>query len=129
MEEHPPIQMLSLHMLLYVSTYHGEELSGIARNVSVNQRSAKWVATLFMYDVFSLIAVECGADGVLPKLSEIKHKAAERSMKAACPLEAEEVVGYCYGPLIYCDLCGWKQLMNTYGEGVIAVIVEQFSKW
>lgn len=49
-------------------------------------------------------------------------------MLGGLPIEAGEMTGYYYKSLVYLKLCRFNQLKKLYGEGVMAVIVEQFSK-
>lgn len=41
---------------------------------------------------------------------------------------ADRVVRYRYGSPAYSELCDWKQLQRTHGEGLMAVTLKQFSK-
>lgn len=81
-----------------------------------------------MYDVSSLRAVDCEANDTFLEKSAIPQKNAEQEVFARRPIVAVKIVGYCYRSLLYSDLGGQRQLKNAYGEIVIALNVEKFSK-
>lgn len=66
---------------------------------------------------------------VFLKKSAIQHKDGEKSVFSGRLMGFEVMIGYYSGSLVYYDLCGQEQLKKPYGEGVIAVILEQLSKW
>lgn len=50
-------------------------------------------------------------------------------MFAGRPIGAGEDVGYYYGSLVYPDIGRERHLKKIYGDDVLAVTVEHFSKW
>lgn len=72
---------------------------GKARNIPANQWSVDWRVRLNMYDVGSLIAVDCGATGGLLKKLSIPHKDAGQKVCSGRPMGAEDVVGTTTGHL------------------------------
>lgn len=79
-----------------------------------------------MYDVGSPLTLVCRASGIFLKNLVIPREDARHGMFAGHPVGAEEVVRFYDGSLQYLDLSGQKQLMKTYGVGVMSVSVEQF---
>lgn len=76
-----------------------------------------------------MLAFVCGATGIYLEMTEIPHKNAGDGLLAGCLIRAGEKVGSYYGSVLYSHRGGKKQLKKTWEEGVIAVAVQQFSKW
>lgn len=68
----PPMQTLPPHILCNLSMYFGKkELLQNARRISANHWSGKWLTRPNIYDVISLLAVDCGAGGIFMNRSTI----------------------------------------------------------
>lgn len=82
-----------------------------------------------MYDVGSFLAVDRGASGIILRKSGIISKSAGQEECFGFSFGGGDMVLYYYRSLVYADITEQKHLKKARGEGVMAVTVEQFSKW
>lgn len=81
-----------------------------------------------MDEVESRVKVDCEATVTFLKKSAIPLKDAEQEVFAASAVGAGDVVKYSYGPFVYSNIGERKKLKKMYGEGVMEVNAEKFSK-
>lgn len=81
-----------------------------------------------MYDVGFRLAVDCGPAGTFLNKSAIPLEQDVEGNFSGRSIGARKVIGYYYRSLVYTDLGRRKQLKKTYGESVMTMSVEHFSR-
>lgn len=82
-----------------------------------------------MFDVRSLLEVDCGACGVKVKASNIRHNSVGSSVFSGQPFSAQKIMGYYYETTLYKHLIMQKLFQKTYDDGIMSATVVDFSKW
>lgn len=82
---------------------------------------------LDMFDIRSLLVVDCGAFNALPNASNTTHDSVGCGVLFGRPFSAGELVRYYYRTLVYSNLTTQNQVQKTYGDGVLFVTVEDVS--
>lgn len=123
-------QTFLLHKLYHVSIYHTEySLYDQAQKFLTNLWTREWRWRLDMFDVCSLLAVNCGAFGVKTKASNISRDSVGCCTFSDRLFGAGEIEGCYYGTLVYSNLTTEKQVWKTYREYVMFVTAHDFSLW
>lgn len=100
-----------------------------AKNIPTNIWIPRWRSRLDMFDVRSLLGIDCSAFGVKIKVSNFLHESVGCGLLLARLFDAEETVGYLYGKIVYLNLMTQKQIRKTYCDGVRFDSVCDFSSW
>ena len=123
-------QTFPKHILDYISEYYNKKtISAAASRTPMNKWSADWKMRVNNLDVAALRTHECLHLGVSLRPSTIKSEKAGLGVFATRNFDRDEVVGYYYGALVYGDLAIDRKLTKRYGEGVLSVSSNDFSKW
>lgn len=96
----------------------------MASSIRTIQWSGKWPARLNLYNLGSMLAVNCGSAGFSLERSVVPHKHAGEQILLGCPIGTGEWIGYYYRLLVHCNPGGQEQMKQRYSEGVMVVTVE-----
>lgn len=125
-----PVQNFPEHILRFLSAMHFDySLYDLCKMMGPHKWSRKWRQRLESSDMRALLAAESGALQLSVQPSSIKHPMAGRGLFSMRNIGAGETISYYYGSVVYSDLSGKPQKHRTYGEGVMAVTVQDFEKW
>lgn len=127
---YPSMQTFPFYILYHLWTYYsGYSLPDQTKKIPAYLWSLRWRLRLNTFHVRSLLSVDCGACGIVLKPSKIMHDSDGCGVFVGRPFGTRQIVGYCYGTLVYSNLTKQKQARKTYVDGIMSVSVADFNTW